>query len=96
MATRFKIEMEDGTEMTVKVKPKHILKMERSGDNEITAEATYRLAWLASGAEMSFDDWMETVDDIEPLIDEEVADAVPPTTKGSRGSRSAQESLLDS
>lgn len=97
MATQFKITMEDGGELTVKVKPKHILRAERSGANEATAESTYRLAWFASGTELDFDDWMDSVDDIEPLFDEEPdADAVPPTTKGSRGSRSAQASLLDS
>lgn len=90
MATRFKIEMEDGSELILKVKPKHILRAERSGSSEASAESTYRLAWFASDSDLEFDEWMETVDDIVPLIDEEIDGDVPPTTKGSRGSRSTQ------
>jgi hypothetical protein len=93
MATRFKIDLGD-EEVVVKVKPKHILMAERSGNNEATAESTYRLAWMASESDLDFDAWMDTVEDIEPLFDDDDAEApVPPTTKGSRGSRSAQESL---
>lgn len=90
MATRFKIETEDGGELIVKVKPKHILKAERTGANEATAESTYRLAWLACDTDLEFDEWMDTVDDITPLFDDEVGEEVPPTTRGSRGSRSTQ------
>ncbi len=91
MATQFKITVGDDVS-TVTVKPKHILKSERSGMTEASAEATYRLAWMASESGLSFDDWIETVDDLEALFDEEPKgdDAVPPTTKGSRGSRSAR------
>ena len=91
MATRFKIELEDGTEMTVKVKPKHILKMERAGNDAASAENTYMLAWYASGTDLSFDDWMDIVEEIDPILDETFEDVdVPPTTSGSRGSRSTR------
>lgn len=87
--TRFKITTPDG-EVLVKVKPKHILKTERLGSVEASAESTYRLAWLASETDQEFDEWIESVDDIEPLFDDDEEGDVPPTTKGSRGSRSAQ------
>jgi hypothetical protein len=90
MATRFKVELEDGSELVIKVKPKHILRSERAGNNEASAESTYRLAWMASESDVSFDEWMDMVDDIEPLFDSVEDDAVPPTIKGSRGSRSVQ------
>ena len=86
--TKFKI-IVDGQEEIVRVKPKHILKTERMGTVEASAESTYRLAWLAAGSDLSFDDWIESVDDIEPIFEGE-EEEVPPTTKGSRGSRSAQ------
>lgn len=89
MATRFKIDTPEG-ELIVKVKPKHILKTERLGSVEASAESTYRLAWLASETDLEFDEWIDTVDDIEPIFDEEKEEA-PPTTSGSRGSRSARE-----
>lgn len=90
MATQFKIIYED-TETTVKVKPKHILKAERSGHAEASAEATYWLAWAASDSPLSFDEWIELVDEIEPIFeDDKLEEELPPTRSGSRGSRSAQ------
>jgi hypothetical protein len=89
MATQFKISTADG-EVTVKVKPKHILKSERAGNTEATAESTYRLAWMASESDLTFDEWIDSVDEIDPIIDDVEAVEVPPTTSGSRGSRSAR------
>lgn len=87
MATRFKIVIDD-EETIVKVKPKHILASELSGATEATAESTYRLAWSASETDKSFEEWIDVVDEIDPIFEESEGDAVPPTTKGSRGSRS--------
>ena len=67
MATKFKV-VSDGTETVYSVKPKHILKVEREGGGlEATIESSYKLAWLAADSGKSFDEWLEDVDDIEPL-----------------------------
>jgi hypothetical protein len=90
VATQFKITTDDGGTATYKVKPKHVLKAERQGKSEATAESTYWLAWSASGSELPFDEWIDSVDEIEPIFEDDEDEAVPPTTSGSRGSRSAR------
>ena len=81
MATRF-IVTENGEDTVYTVKPKHILKIEReSGGLEANIESSYKLAYLATGSELSFDDWLDGVDDIEPMDEDEE----PRPTKG--GSR---------
>lgn len=90
MATQFTIITGDTSE-TFTVKPKHILKSEREGKDESPVESTYRLAYYAAGATVPFDEWIELVDDIVPILPADFeADEVPPTTGGSRRSRSAQ------
>jgi hypothetical protein len=91
MATQFTIITGDTSE-TFTVKPKHILRSEREGKDESPVESTYRLAYYAAGAAVPFDEWIELVDDIVPILpdDDVAADEVPPTTGGSRRSRSAQ------
>ena len=89
-STKFKVTIgEDTVEYTVK--PKHILKSERLGSSEAPVESTYHLAWYASGTALPFEEWIELVDEIEPILpaDADVdGDAeVPPTTAGSRRSR---------
>jgi hypothetical protein len=92
MATKFKITVRD-TVTTVAVKPKHILQSEREQkQNDLDpVEATYRLAWMASGSDLGFEEWLDTVDDIDPILPPDAedgeADEVPPTTAGSRRSR---------
>lgn len=89
MQTKFRIVMGD-QETILKVKPKHIVLSERDGfGKEPSVESTYRMAWIASGTDLDFDEWLDLVDEIDPIFEDE-ADAVPPTTKGSRGSRSEQ------
>lgn len=84
MQTRFKITTGDQVEI-IKVKPMHIVLSERAGfGKEPSAESTYRMAWIAAGSEMNFDEWLNSVDDIDPMFEEE-DDVVPPVTKGSRG-----------
>lgn len=79
MATKFRV-TEGGKETVFSVRPKHILKIEReSGGLEASIEASYKLAWLASDSDLSFEDWLENVDDIEP-IDEDDQDL--PTSDG--------------
>lgn len=90
MATQFKITNDDGETAIFKVKPKHVLKAERLGKSEATAESTYWLAWVASNSELTFDEWIDTVDEIEPIFEDEEVVEVPPTTSGSRSSRSAR------
>lgn len=90
MATQFKITIGDNSE-TFTVKPKHVLHAERKFKDMEPVEGTYRLAWLASGTSEDFDDWMDSVDDIEPILDDAYEEEQPepgPTTKGSRASRS--------
>ena len=81
MATQFKITVEDKEEVYT-VKPKHVLKIEReSGGITANIESSYTLAWLATESKLSFDDWIDTVDDIEAIDTDEDAevDAVNPT-----------------
>ena len=67
MATKFKVVKGD-EETVYSVKPKHILKVEREGGSlEATIESSYKLAWLAADSGKSFDEWLDDVDDIEPL-----------------------------
>jgi hypothetical protein len=87
MATKFKITIGDSTEIYT-VKPKHVLRAERDFDEASPVESTYQLAWLASGTEVPFEEWIDVVDDIDPILDGEVVDEPGPTTKGSRQSRS--------
>jgi len=92
MATQFKVEIDGKTEVYT-VKPKHILKAERGGGVEATAESSYMLAWYAAGSPLgSMEEWLETVDDITPIVPEDAEEAktdeIPPTTAGSRRSRS--------
>lgn len=63
---KFVITFDDGTEETFPVKPKHLLKAERTGGVEASVESSFRLAWLASGSDQDFDDWLDTVAEISP------------------------------
>jgi hypothetical protein len=66
---KFKVTYEDGFTETYKVKPKHILAVERDGGGmESTVESTYKLAHLASDTSEDFEFWMNRVEDIEPEI----------------------------
>jgi uncharacterized protein YndB with AHSA1/START domain len=69
MATsRFEIKYEDGTEATVKVKPRHLIAYEDAmgGDieNAKTAADSFKLAWIAADSAETFEDWINTVDEI--------------------------------
>ena len=67
MATKFNV-IKGDEETVYSVKPKHILKVEREGGGlEATIESSYKLAWLAADSGKSFDEWLDGVDDIEPL-----------------------------
>ena len=56
----------------VKVKPRHLVRFEdKFGDMAETATATYQLCWLASDSGMDFNEWIDTVDSIDPLEDED-------------------------
>lgn len=75
MATQFSVKYDDIDDVVVyTVKPKHILKVEReSGGLQASIEASYMLAWMASGSDVTFDEWLDTVEDITPLgVDEDV------------------------
>lgn len=94
MTTKFTIITGD-TEDTFTVKPKHILKSEQEDADLSPVEATYRLAWRASGSAEPFEDWIDGVDDIIPILpdddeDKKDEETVPPTTAGSRRSRSTR------
>lgn len=71
MATRFKV-LEGDTATVYTVKPKHILKIEReSGGIQADIESSYKLAWLATGTSEKFEEWLDHVDDIEPIDEDE-------------------------
>lgn len=94
MATKFTIITGDD-EVTVAVKPKHILQSERDDSDLSPVEGTYRLAWMASGSALPFDEWIDGVDDIIPILpddedDKDDAEEIPPTTAASRRSRSTR------
>jgi hypothetical protein len=93
-STQFKVTIGEET-ATYTVKPKHILKSERLGKADKPVESTYHLAWYASGTELGFEEWMDIVDEIEPILPDDAEDegdeAVPPTTGGSRRSRPTPE-----
>lgn len=93
MSTKFTVTIGEETE-TYTVKPKHILKSERDGKEDSPVEGTYRLAWYASGVALPFEEWIELVDDIVPILPKDPEDSeedVPPTTAGSRRSRPTPE-----
>ena len=74
MATKFDITI-DGKMETFTVKPKHILSIEReSGGISANIESSYKLAYLATESKLSFEDWLDGVDDIEAVDQEEVAE----------------------
>jgi hypothetical protein len=75
---------------TVAIKPRHILRIEREFNDASPVETTYLMAWMASGTTTPFEEWMDDIDEIIPILPEDVEDdeEVPPTTKGSRTSRS--------
>lgn len=99
MATKFKI-ITGEDEVTVSVRPGHILRIEREEQEQELSpvESTYRMAWMASGTTTPFEEWIESVDDIIPILpkrddadkDDEEGEAIPPTTVGSRRSRRTQ------
>jgi hypothetical protein len=68
---KFKVTYEDGGTDTYKVKPKHILSVERNGGVDTTVEATYKLAHLASGSAEDFETWLNSVDDLQPEVEGE-------------------------
>ena len=73
MATKFEVEYEDGKVEVYTVKPRHILSIEKSNKGkgiESTIEAAYRMAYLASGSNNTFDEWIDTTSDISPVDDE--------------------------
>lgn len=73
MATKFTVAYEDGTTETYTVKPRHILAIEKSNKGkgmDSTIESAYRMAYLASGSEDTFEAWIDTTADIEPVEDD--------------------------
>ena len=73
MATKFEVKYEDGTDAVYTVKPRHILAIEKANKGkgiESNIESAYRLAYLASGSEESFEAWIDTTEDINPVDDE--------------------------
>ena len=75
---KFDVTFEDGTEETFSVKPKHLLKAERTGGIEPNVESSFRLAWMASNSTEKFEEWLDTVDEITPTE----ADVVDLPTSG--------------
>jgi hypothetical protein len=77
--TKFTVVFEDGTSEIFKVRPKDILRIEReSGGLSASVESSYKLAWMASGTKDGFEEWLDTVEDIEP-VDEDTTPESNPT-----------------
>lgn len=73
MATKFEVVYESGVTETYTVKPRHILAIEKTNKGkgiESNIESAYRLAYLASGSDETFDAWIETTEDITPAEDD--------------------------
>jgi len=65
MKTR--VEYEDGTSAVYKVKPRHLVAFEEThGGFDESVRGVFTLAHLASGSALSFDAWLDTVEDITP------------------------------
>ena len=66
---KFKVTFDDGTVKDYKVKPRHLVEHEdiTKGDDDNLIAKSYKLAWLASGSDQSFTDWLANVDEIETL-----------------------------
>lgn len=88
--TRFTITYDDGTSESFKVKPRHLIAYEDEVgdvDKATKAKDAFKLAWIASGSGLSFEEWIDTVDDIdnpdavapaaEVAVDGGAAEAVP-------------------
>ena len=94
---KYLVTYEDGTTGEYKVKPRHLVEHEfetrKDGDNLIAK--SYKLAWMASGSEATFREWLDTVDDIETMdlpeldgsVDPDGGSEPVPTSQPSRGSR---------
>lgn len=94
---KYLVTYEDGRSIEYKVKPRHLVEHEfetrKDGDNLIAK--SYKLAWMASGSDEPFKDWLDTVDDIETLdlpdfdgsADPDGGEEPVPTSRPSRGSR---------
>lgn len=88
-APRFKIEQTDGTEREVKMLPLAQIAYEREtgkslgGDFGEQVTDLYKLAWFADGAPGEFDQWIEGIEAVTG-VDQEEADGDPlPTTEQS-------------
>lgn len=66
---KFQVTYDDGTVKDYKVKPRHLVEHEdiTRGDDDNLIAKSYKLAWLASGTDKTFKDWLDTVDDIETV-----------------------------
>ena len=75
MATRFEVSYEDGSTEVYTVKPRHILAIEKANKGkgiDSTIESAYRMAYLASNSDKTFDEWVDSTAEIEP-VDEEAS-----------------------
>ncbi len=76
MKLRLQILAEDGTASEVVVRPLTQVALEREYKMSITeangAEHMYWMAWHASGAPGKYMDWLNGVDDVTPVEDEDV------------------------
>lgn len=81
MAREVTIKYEDGSAITVALKPRNLIAAERmlgKAIDEHGVEATYMAAWNATGSSKRFDDWLEEVDELVHAAASE-GDGVDPT-----------------
>jgi hypothetical protein len=74
---KMKVTYEDETVVLYKVKPRHLIAFEDEfGEFKETVRSSYGLAHLASESPLTMEQWLESVDDIEPESPSNVGVAV--------------------
>jgi hypothetical protein len=83
---KFKVTFDDGDVREFKVKPRHLVEHEdiTKGDDDNLIARSYKLAWLASGSDDSFKDWLANVDEIETLDVPDMPETTDPDGSGEK------------
>lgn len=90
MKLTFDINYMDGQGERVTAHPRSIVAFERTHKAKITGDSLGMtelmwIAWHASGANGTFDEWLDRVDELEPVDDEGGAPFAAPETQPSGG-----------
>jgi hypothetical protein len=82
MKLEFEITYEDGQTQHVKVRPKHLVAMEDAGVKVgDSAKSSFQIAHAAAATGETFESWLDRVEDIETITDEQVNGSGPRPTQ---------------